>query len=94
MMTIECVRLSVNAGIDLFMVSEKWQQFIAALLDLVASGEVVMSRIDDAVRRILNVKHRYGLFDRRVLRIENGRIMKGFGSEAHRAVAREAVQNL
>jgi beta-glucosidase len=88
----ECVRLSVNAGIDLFMVSEKWQQFIAALLDLVASGEVVMSRIDDAVRRILNVKHRYGLFDRPSPANRKWSNHESFGSEAHRAVAREAVQ--
>lgn len=53
---------AINAGIDLFMVPSEWREFIAATIDLVNAGEVPMSRIDDAVTRILRVKLRAGLF--------------------------------
>ncbi len=55
---------ALNAGIDLFMVpfSPNWKDFIKDTMDLVNTGEVPMSRIDDAVTRILRVKLRAGLF--------------------------------
>jgi len=55
---------AINAGIDLFMVPYKpdWQHFIADTIDLVNTGAVPMTRIDDAVTRILRVKLRAGLF--------------------------------
>ncbi len=54
----------MNAGVDMFMVSEKWREFIDHLSQHVERGAVAMERIDDAVRRILAVKLAYGLFDR------------------------------
>lgn len=54
---------SINAGIDLVMVPEKWKSFIANTIAQVEKGEIPMSRIDDAVTRILRVKMRAGLFD-------------------------------
>jgi beta-glucosidase len=54
---------SINAGVDLVMVPEKWKTFIANTIAQVEKGEIPMSRIDDAVTRILRVKLRSGLFD-------------------------------
>ena len=53
---------AINAGIDMAMVPHDWKAFIANTLGQVESGEIPMARIDDAVRRILRVKLRAGLF--------------------------------
>jgi beta-glucosidase len=57
----EAVKMSVMAGIDMSMVPEDYS-FYTDLLDLVAKGEVPMSRIDDAVTRILRMKFEVNLF--------------------------------
>jgi beta-glucosidase len=54
---------AVNAGIDLFMVPHDWRAFIPNTIADVEAGDIPMSRIDDAVTRILRVKLRAGLFD-------------------------------
>ena len=54
---------AINAGIDLIMVPDDWKQFIPATVADVKAGQIPMSRIDDAVTRILRVKLRSGLFD-------------------------------
>jgi beta-glucosidase len=54
---------AINAGIDLAMVPDDWKQFIAATVDDVGAGRIPMSRIDDAVSRIIRVKLESGLFD-------------------------------
>jgi beta-glucosidase len=56
----EAARLALNAGTDSEMVSTNFRDFGR---QLVASGEVSMRRIDDAVRRILRIKFRAGLFE-------------------------------
>jgi beta-glucosidase len=88
----DAVAGGANAGIDLFMVSENWQPFIKHLTHHVVSGTVPMSRIDDAVRRILRVKFAYGLFDKPRPAERHWSNHESFGSLAHREVAREAVQ--
>ncbi len=55
---------AINAGIDMIMVPEDWKAFINNTIAQVKSGEISESRIDDAVRRILEVKLRAGLFDK------------------------------
>jgi len=55
---------AINAGIDMIMVPEDWKAFIANTVADVEAGRIPMSRIDDAVTRILRVKMRSGLFDR------------------------------
>ncbi len=52
---------AINAGLDVIMVPQDWREFIAETIDLVKSGEIPMSRIDDAVSRILRVKIRSGI---------------------------------
>jgi beta-glucosidase len=54
---------AINAGIDLVMVPDDWKQFIPATVEDVKAGRIPMSRIDDAVSRIIRVKLRSGLFD-------------------------------
>ncbi|GJR27970.1 putative glycosyl hydrolase family protein [Tanacetum coccineum] len=54
---------AVNAGVDMVMVPFRYQLFLEDLGYLVESGEVPMSRIDDAVERILRVKFAAGLFE-------------------------------
>jgi beta-glucosidase len=53
---------AINAGIDLFMIPDDWKQFISEAVNDVKSGVVPISRINDAVTRILRVKMRSGIF--------------------------------
>lgn len=88
----EAVARGTNAGIDMFMVSEHWQPFIDHLTHHVIKGTVPMTRIDDAVRRILRVKFAFGLFDKPRPSARRWSNDHSFGSEAHREIAREAVR--
>jgi beta-glucosidase len=82
------VRTGVNAGIDMFMEPYSAQSFETTLISEVNAGRVSMSRIDDAVSRILTKKFELGLFEHPLTdRTNIGEI----GSPAHRAVARRAV---
>ncbi|MDP2717024.1 exo 1,3/1,4-beta-D-glucan glucohydrolase [Rheinheimera sp.] len=82
------------AGLDVYMVpTSAWKPLYHNLIAQAESGVIPLSRIDDAVRRILRVKLRAGLFDKpgpakRPLSGKTGLI----GSAEHRAVARDAVQ--
>ena len=58
----EATRIAVLAGIDMSMVPSDYS-FSDLLLALVQEGKVPVSRVDEAVRRILTVKHQMGLFD-------------------------------
>ena len=86
------VALAVNAGIDMFMISEDWKAFIGHLKQHVRRGSVSMRRIDDATRRILTVKFAYGLFDKAAPAKRFWSNHESFGGSEHRAVAREAVR--
>jgi beta-glucosidase len=86
------VKQSINAGMDMVMVPEKYKEFYAALKDLAEKGEVPMSRIDDAVLRILRVKFALGLMDAGRSPLADGSLHARFGSPAHREVARRAVR--
>ncbi|PZX92381.1 beta-glucosidase [Flavobacterium aquariorum] len=66
----EAVKLSVLAGIDMSMVPEDYS-FYVDLLDLVNKGEVPMSRIDDAVTRILKMKFELNLFQTTVANLKD-----------------------
>ncbi len=88
----EALATSVNAGVDMIMVSADWRRMLATLKRIVADGRVPMARVDDAVRRILAVKHRVGLFERVRPAERPWANSPSFGGAAHRAVAREAVR--
>jgi beta-glucosidase len=87
-----CIKISLNAGMDMFMVPDKPRQFIDGLTELVAMGEIPMERIDDAVLRILRVKAAMGLLDESPPVMADRSLAAKFGSDEHRAVARRAVQ--
>ncbi len=59
----DAIRIAINAGIDMSM-DPYSVEFCILLKELVQEGKVRMSRIDDAVRRILRAKYRLGLFDK------------------------------
>ena len=59
----DAVRIAINAGIDLAMVPFDWK-YCVYLKELVDEGAVSRERIDDAVRRVLRLKFRLGLFER------------------------------
>jgi beta-glucosidase len=75
----EAVKISVLAGIDMSMVPEDYT-FYTYLLDLVAKKEVPMSRIDDAVSRILKMKYEINLFENSVANLSD---FPKFGSQEH-----------
>lgn len=58
----DAIRIAINAGIDMSM-DPYSVDFCILLKELVNEGKVSMDRIDDAVRRILRVKYRLGLFE-------------------------------
>lgn len=66
----DAVRIAVNAGIDMSMVPQDYS-FYTDLLDLVSKGEVPMSRIDDAVSRILKMKFELNLFQNTVANLKD-----------------------
>ena len=75
----DAVKIAVMAGIDMSMVPEDFT-FYTDLLDLVNKGEVPMSRIDDAVSRILKMKFELNLFENTVA---NPKDYPDFGSDKH-----------
>ena len=83
---------SINAGIDMVMVSgqgQPYKKFMRLLKESAEEGSIPLARIDDAVKRILKVKIRNGLFDKPL--VEND-ALKVIGSDAHRDIARQAVR--
>ena len=81
----EAVKLAINAGIDMSMTPNDYQ-FTELLIDLVKSGEVPMSRINESVERILYVKQKLGLFNPTEVNYPN------FASEKHKKAALAAAE--
>ncbi len=84
---------TINAGLDMAMASDSWKGFYETTLAAVKDGRITPQRLDDAVRRILRVKFRLGLFEagRPSTRAVGGQFAL-IGAPAHRAVARQAVR--
>ncbi|MEE9167923.1 MAG: glycoside hydrolase family 3 N-terminal domain-containing protein [Candidatus Neomarinimicrobiota bacterium] len=87
---------SINAGIDMVMVpgAVKWGgqsyvDFIKLLKEAVAEGSIPTDRVDDAVRRILRLKFKMGLFE---APFSDSSLLGSVGSDEHRALARESVR--
>jgi len=83
------VEKAVMAGIDMFMMPASYYNFMITLKQLVNDNRVPIDRIDDAVRRILTMKYKLGLFDNPIKSADK---LSTIGCEEHRAVAREAVR--
>lgn len=86
------IGICINAGMDMGMVPSKYKEFHANLKALVQEGVVPMSRIDDAVTRILRVKFAMGLMDKDRSQLADRSLFPEVGSSAHREVARQAVR--
>ena len=83
---------SINAGVDMVMVSgqgQPYKKFMRLLKENVEEGSISMERIDDAVSRILKVKLRNGLFTNPIVQNDNLQVI---GSDDHRNIARQAVR--
>lgn len=83
------IETAINAGIDMVMVPDRYRDFISTLSDLVQQGRVSPARIDDAVRRILQLKFKLGLFERP---FTNRSLTARIGSQEHRQIARACVR--
>lgn len=84
-----CISATVNAGIDMMMVPHRYKEFLEELISLVESGEIPISRIDDAVGRILKVKIIAGIFEQP---FSDRSLTNTVGCDEHRGLAREAVR--
>lgn len=84
---------ALAAGLDIFMAPDSWEGLYHNTLEQVRSGVIAQERLDDAVRRVLRLKLRAGLFE---LGKPSERPGAGefslLGAPAHRAVARQAVR--
>jgi beta-glucosidase len=87
----DALRIAINAGID--MVMEPYSVDMCGMLkELVEEGKVPMSRIDDAVRRVLRMKYRLGLFDHPIQPLKD---YPKFGGEEFAKLALEgAVESM
>lgn len=82
-----------DAGLDMAMAPDSWRGLYDTTLAHVKDGTLPMARLDDAVRRILRVKLRMGLFEQpRPSQRALGGQFALLGAPEHRAVARRAVR--
>ena len=84
----DAIRIAINAGIDMSM-DPYSVEFCILLKELVQEGKVKMSRIDDAVRRILRAKYRLGLFDKPTT---GGKGFEKFGSDEFAQASLKAAE--
>ena len=82
---------SVNAGIDMLMEVQRYDEAIQIITDAVKSGEISEERVDDAVTRIIKVKKEAGLFEDPFLE-KTGTKQKDTGSIEYRKVAEKLVE--
>ena len=88
----KAIEISINAGMDMAMEPTDYRRFITFLRELVDEGRVPMTRIDDAVTRILRVKFAMGLRDKSRSPLADRSLHQTFGSARHRSVARACVR--
>lgn len=81
--------MGINAGVDMVMLPYEYKLFMTDMEQALTKGAISKERLDDAVRRILRAKFSVGLFDRPEAMTEG---LSLIGNEAHRIIAREAVQ--
>ncbi len=79
---------SINAGVDMLMEPNSWKDAITAIIDGYNKNKITMERINDAVGRILMIKHKRGLFESPIKTFDD----TDFNSEEHKEIAREAVR--
>ena len=83
---------ALMAGVDMYMIPKDWKELYGNLLDQAQDGTIPMSRLDDAVRRILRVKMRAGMFE---MGKPSSRPFAGaahIATDEHKEVARRAAR--
>ncbi|ANU07218.1 glycoside hydrolase family 3 protein [Paraurantiacibacter namhicola] len=80
------------AGVDMYMIPADWKELYNNLVVQVKDGTIPMSRLDDAVRRVLRVKFRAGLFDMPKPSARPYAGAEHIGTDEHKALAREAAR--
>ena len=80
-----------NAGLDIFNAPQDWKALFSNLVREVNDGTIPKARLDDAVRRVLRVKLRMGVFDEPAPDKRPG-TYQPIGTLSHRVVARQAVR--
>ncbi|KAE9619811.1 putative glucan 1,3-beta-glucosidase [Lupinus albus] len=83
------IEAGITAGIDMVMIPHNYTEFIDGLTLLVKNNVIPISRIDDAVERILRVKFVMGLFESP---LADYSLVNEIGSQEHRELAKEAVR--
>ena len=88
----DCAR-AIDAGLDIYMAPDSWKGIWESTLAHVKDGTIPMARLDDAVRRVLRVKFRAGIFDavKPSERPYAGEYAQ-LSSPEHKAIARQAVR--
>lgn len=87
----EAMEQSVNAGMDMHMYSSDSTEFLVPVRQLVKEGKIPLSRIDDAVRRILKIKFELGLFENRYINASKDAYATPFNREVALNAARECI---
>jgi beta-glucosidase len=85
----EAARLALSAGVDMSMASQFYRRFVP---DMVRSGVLALATLDEAVRRVLRVKARLGLFDNPYRSLNPGRERRVVALRSTHALAREAAR--
>ncbi|MCX6719980.1 MAG: glycoside hydrolase family 3 protein [Candidatus Staskawiczbacteria bacterium] len=80
---------SINAGVDMVMTPFEYKDFMSNMQKALANGDISKERLDDAVKRILTVKFKTGLFDRPAV---DEKELSIIGDKDNRELAREAVR--
>lgn len=83
---------AINAGVDMVMAPGNWKPLYYNTLDQVKTGEISIARINEAVKRVLVMKMRAGLFNRGLPSAFADDYADQIGHADHRAIAREAVR--
>ena len=80
---------SLIAGVDMYMVPENWKDLYRNTLRQAENGDIPIERLDDAVRRILIVKERLGLFEGKK---PSNSPFSEVGLQHNRDISRQAVR--
>lgn len=90
---LEHCAAAFNAGVDVMMVPEHFEAFYHNTVQQVKDGIIPLTRLDDAVRRFLRAKIRFGVFNRgKPSSRPESASPEWFNAPAHRELARQAVR--
>ncbi len=99
----DVLRLTINAGVDMLLLPcvfdtnlfQRNMDMVDVAAKLVKSGEIDEARVDEAVRRILRLKQKYGLLQSRDFSVTDERVkaaVDGIGSAEHHDAALTIAQ--